>query len=184
VTTTDADLALAARFPHLFAAATWEWAASHVQFSTAIPDDALVTNVHVVCFAGDRIVLCEAGRGVWFLPGGGREPGEDVEQCVRRELREEAGASLAGPVRPIGAHYLTSYQDRPTRPGNPHPVRAILWCTADVVVDGEPTNPADGEQVVEVRAVPLGEARELAATDGAWSPEMIALGAELHRSSR
>ncbi|HEX6970908.1 MAG TPA: NUDIX domain-containing protein [Limnochordia bacterium] len=32
-----------------------------------------------------------SGRRIWFTPGGGREPGEDDEACLRRELAEETG---------------------------------------------------------------------------------------------
>jgi 8-oxo-dGTP pyrophosphatase MutT (NUDIX family) len=32
-----------------------------------------------------------AGDWAWGTPGGGCEPGESVEECARRELREETG---------------------------------------------------------------------------------------------
>jgi 8-oxo-dGTP pyrophosphatase MutT (NUDIX family) len=35
--------------------------------------------------------------GVWSTWGGGREPGETLEQCVRRELAEESG--YQGPIK-------------------------------------------------------------------------------------
>jgi len=60
--------------------------------------------------AGCIIVAADTGRwclqqrsdtvtdpGVWSTWGGGREPGESVPQCVRRELAEESG--YRGPVR-------------------------------------------------------------------------------------
>ncbi len=152
-----------------------------VQFSTDPPPDELVTNIHAVCFAGDAVVLCRDDRDVWMLPGGTREKGESIDECLRRELREEAGARPTGPVRWLGAHYATSNLAAPFRDWQPHPHKAWLWCAVDVVLDSAPTNPDDAEHIVEVRAHPLSEALRLARTDGDHMAELIALAVELHR---
>jgi 8-oxo-dGTP pyrophosphatase MutT (NUDIX family) len=36
-----------------------------------------------------KIHVYASGRDIWMLPGGGIEPGETEEDCVRREVREE-----------------------------------------------------------------------------------------------
>jgi 8-oxo-dGTP diphosphatase len=147
-------------------------------FAADPPADELVTNIHVVGFTGGQIVLCRTERGRWFLPGGTREEGEPIEDCVARELREEAGARLAGPLRWVGAHRCVSDRAVPYRPWQPHPLKAWLWCTADVVIDSAPTCPADGEQVVEVRAVDPAEAQRLLSAGSGWYAELIELAAE------
>ncbi|MFE3187665.1 NUDIX domain-containing protein [Nocardia sp. NPDC059240] len=173
-------MTLADRFPVLHAPTRWEWGGLDVQFSTELPPDELVTNIHVVCFVGDRIVLCRDARDIWFLPGGTREAGESIEDCVIRELIEEAGAELTGPIHPIGAHYATTDRATPYRPWQPHPHKAWLWCTADVTLTGPPTNPDDAEQILEVATFPLPEALTRAARDGHHLPDLLTLAAELH----
>lgn len=36
----------------------------------------------------------ESGRSYWILPGGGIEPGESEEDCVRREMKEETSLDV------------------------------------------------------------------------------------------
>lgn len=56
--------------------------------------------VGVVQNLGGEYLLCRMpdGRGVfpgeWGLPGGGIEPGETLEEALRREVREEVGLEL------------------------------------------------------------------------------------------
>jgi 8-oxo-dGTP diphosphatase len=175
---------MSARFPLLYASQRWEWGGIDATFSTHLPADELVTNIHLVGFAGDEIVVCRDSRGVWILPGGTREAGESVRDCVIRELREEAGARLAGPLTWIGAHYCVTDQPVPYRPHQPHPRKAWLWCSADVTRDSTPTCPADAEQIVEVRAVGKAEAQRLLRTDALWLPDLIELAVQQRAAAR
>jgi 8-oxo-dGDP phosphatase len=53
-----------------------------------------------------RILLIQEAKpaclGTWFLPGGRMDPGESLTECVRREVREEAGLD----VEPLGLLYV------------------------------------------------------------------------------
>ncbi|WP_324198370.1 NUDIX hydrolase [Nocardia beijingensis] len=172
---------LAERYPVLHTPSHWAWGDLDVRFSTTLPSDDLVTNIHVVCFVGEEIVLCRDDRGIWLIPGGTRERAESIDECVRRELREEAGARPIGPISWFGAHHATSNRPAPYREWQPHPHKAWLWCTADVVLDSAPTNPGDAEQILEVRTFPVAEAMRRAESDGEHLGELVALAVELHR---
>jgi 8-oxo-dGTP diphosphatase len=104
-------------------------------------------------------VVCRSVEGWRFLPGGTREPGESLTDLVRRELREEAGATLLGePGAVFGYTHARSRNPAPYRPHLPHPEAAWAYAVARVRLDGEPANPPDGETVVEVLALPPTEA--------------------------
>ncbi len=68
------------------------------------PQDGPPPNVPLTgCFAvirsnGRLLLVRNTDRPGWEMPGGAREPGEDPEACVRREIFEESGQTPAGLV--------------------------------------------------------------------------------------
>lgn len=165
----------AARFPRLFATEHGPDGEFDATFSLDPPPDRLVSNVHVIGRTNGGIVLCRNDLGWRFLPGGTREPGETIDQTARRELREEAGARLLGPLRRIGAHRCVRHRPAPVRPHLPHPVTYFLFAVADVQVDGAPTNPPGDEQVIEVLDLPPGRAVDWLAEFDPPLAELVAL---------
>jgi 8-oxo-dGTP diphosphatase len=89
-----------------------------------------------------------------------REPGESLSDLARRELEEEAGAALLGEPRYFAAHIADSNRQHPYRPHLPHPRAYWAWATAAVEIVEAPTNPPDGETVVEVLTLPPAEAAD------------------------
>ena len=138
-------------FPRLFA--RLKWGQTDAQFGLADPPEDEVGNVHVICRTGEGIVVCESNEGWRLLPGGTREPGESIEETARRELVEEAGATLRSTLAWCGAFRYIQGGPR-YRLHLPYPVSYMLYAVADVDIDGEPTSPPDGEQVTDVRVMP------------------------------
>ncbi|MBA3529352.1 MAG: NUDIX domain-containing protein [Propionibacteriaceae bacterium] len=152
------------RYPRLFETRTLDFAGvgyGHLSlsFTLSAPPDDLVSNVRVIGLNQGRVVVCSNDLGWRFLPGGTREPGEQVRHTAERELLEEAGAVFSGPMTKVGAFKVHNSAD-PYRPHLPHPDSYWLYVTADVEIRQPPTNPADGEYVTEVLELPPVQAIE------------------------
>lgn len=52
---------------------------------------AIVRNHHILLIKHQEH---ESNRSYWILPGGGIEPSESEEECVRREIKEETGLNV------------------------------------------------------------------------------------------
>jgi 8-oxo-dGTP diphosphatase len=148
-------------FPELFRDGYVDYADCRIRYTTEDVPEELVSRIHLVAVtAEEKIVVCRSEQEWRFLPGGTREPGESLYELACRELMEEAGAGLEGALRYFSAHVADSNRVRPHRPHFPHPRAYWAYAVADVRVVGVPTNPADGETVVEVLTLPADEAAE------------------------
>lgn len=60
---------------------------------------------------GEVAVLLIHRRGVWDLPKGKLDPGETIETCALREVREEVGIDALSMLRPLGPTVHTYVED-------------------------------------------------------------------------
>ena len=128
----------------------WEWAQTVVRFTDSRPPDQVVQSVRAIALVDGGVVVCRLSDGTPFLPGGTREDGESVDDCLIRELAEESGFLTTGQPRWFAAHSGISYHRVPYRPYAPFPLKAWLWGVVEGKLVGPPTNPAGAEQVATV----------------------------------
>lgn len=116
---------------------------------TDIPNAASVALIE-----GDRVLLIQRGRepwaGLWSLPGGRVEPGEDARACAIRELGEEIGVVPSGLVEVVRLRAGTGG-------------RFLLQVFATRHFDGEPVG---NDEVADLRWVRLGDVAALSTTPG------------------
>ena len=120
-----------------------------------------------------EVVVCRSAEGWRFLPGGTREEGETLTELARRELMEEAGATLVGDLHHFSAHEVDSEREQPYRPHFPHPRSYWAYAVARVEITGEPLNPPDGEEIVEVLTLPVREAADYLRVDDPVHAEVV-----------
>jgi 8-oxo-dGTP diphosphatase len=153
-------------FPALVGEVYVDYAEARIRYVSGIAKDELVTRLHLVALTdAGEVVVCRSSQGWRFLPGGTREEGESLVELARRELLEEAGAALVGDLHFFSAHEADSDREAPYKPYFPHPRSYWAYAVARVEITGEPLNPPDGEEVVEVLALPVHEAAEFLRAD-------------------
>lgn len=101
-----------------------QWPTMRLRVRTFIGDhpwpDVLASSARAVVFRRRSVVVVREQEGPPHInPGGRREPGETLEQTVRREVLEECGWHV-GPLTPIGFHHLQPL-------GKPPPGHAYPW---------------------------------------------------------
>jgi ADP-ribose pyrophosphatase YjhB (NUDIX family) len=111
----------------------------------------------VVSRGDGRILVIRRGRepskGLWSIPGGRVEPGEDLAAAAAREVREETGLSVVVGAQ-LGRVVLPAGDDE----------YDVTDFAADVV--GDPDAAVAGDDAVEVRWVAREEFESLATSPG------------------
>jgi 8-oxo-dGTP pyrophosphatase MutT (NUDIX family) len=109
------------------------------------PQAVTAAGGYVACPLPDAVaVLLIHRRGVWDLPKGHQDPGEDVETCALREVREEVGIDELQLLRPLGTTqhgyphgdayavkttywYLMRTSERSFSPERAEGIRRVAW---------------------------------------------------------
>jgi 8-oxo-dGTP diphosphatase len=144
----------------------WEWAQTIVRFTDRRPPDQVVQSVRAIALVQHRVVVCRLSDGTTFLPGGTREKDESVDDCLGRELSEEAGFLMKGRPHWFAAHSGVSYHRIAYKPYAPFPLKAWLWGVVRGELIGPPTNPVGAEQVVTVNVMRPEEAVDVLKDEG------------------
>lgn len=105
--------------------------------------------VGVICIRDGEVLLIRRGKpprhGEWSLPGGRIEPGERVVEAAERELLEETGikARIIGLVDVVDGLF---------------PEAGRHYVLIDYVAEWLSGEPAAGDDALEARFFPIGEA--------------------------
>lgn len=69
------------------------------------------TSVFVQNSSGEILILKRTvgAEGAWYIPGGGLGEGETPEESVRRDLKEETGLEIPGPMHLVAVTPMIAY---------------------------------------------------------------------------
>jgi len=172
------------RYPLITSMTEAMWGSTKVRyvFEPDPPVPELIGNVRCACFSGERVMLIESKEfGLSAFPGGMLEPGEGWMDALERELLEEAGARALS-VDVVGRMPFWSGSAGPYRPHLSHPEFHQVVALAEIVMVGTPTNPPDGEHVLAVELVSIGQALDRLRSENAWEAELLRYVFEVRRT--
>ncbi|MDP2670674.1 MAG: NUDIX domain-containing protein [bacterium] len=111
-----------------------------------LPPDELCLCVSGIIFLGDSVLLTQNQRG-WEIPGGHREPGEDIEETFVREMQEEIGTDPSSiTYRRRGVREVSLPRPIPNRTGGFYPPTYYLVQYIGITTR-QPTQPT-GEEII------------------------------------
>ena len=146
---------IAERYPSIFR----EWREGHITarfiLASSLPPQDLISNVNLIPKVGNQWLIILDRNGLWDIPGGTLEPGENYLQTIRREMLEEAGAKLLT-LKLMGVFHYFSEAQKPYRHHLPHPEFYRVVGVGDVKIIGLPADP-DGH-VIDIDLVTNKEA--------------------------
>lgn len=140
----------------------------HLIQDDVAPPAVLTTGAFLLAFRGDRLLMTRLAARDWDIPGGHVDAGETPEETARRELYEEAGATV-GIVRVIGYDKFIVHAAAPEGYRYPHPVSYQLFYWGRITLL-DPFTPT--KEALERRLFAPEEARRLTWTGA--NPELYA----------
>ena len=100
---------------------------------------------------GSILLIKRSDNGLWSIPGGTMEPGEDIASCCIREVKEETGFTIQL-GRLIGLYsdpnHVAAYDDGEVR-------QEFSICFVGKVVDGQLATSSESEEVTFVPVTDL-----------------------------
>lgn len=135
-----------------------DWGIVKANFTlTKTIDEDLVSNVSIIPYNGDKYIVFQIDNGMWELPGGTLESGENYINALRREVMEELGGELVT-YEVFGKFICESSAEKPYKSHIPHPMFDRIIGYGEVNLVGKPLNPDGGEKVIAVELVNIEEA--------------------------
>jgi 8-oxo-dGTP pyrophosphatase MutT (NUDIX family) len=103
--------------------------------TSEMPPAELCTSAYVLAFDGDNLLMADLDRGV-DIPGGHIDPGEGGAAAMRREAKEETGATI-GPATLFAVQKITLKGPKPEGYAYPYPDSYQLMYVSTSVTAGE-----------------------------------------------